>query len=161
MLRPVRGLPHAKRNQRAKSARSDAEQRGAHAKISKQRVRRLGRRRSFLPPRRKRSRRKPPSESKRLHPSQTRRPHGASEREHGWSNVIIHKCRVYKIRADIKPSFETKLEAKLARRERNAQKKKKKKEKKMCCLRRSSRGTQILTRRSQSALGFGYCRMGG
>jgi len=30
-----------------------------------------------------------------------------------------------------------------------------------CCPKRSSRGTQILTRRSQSALGFGHCRLGG
>ena len=30
-----------------------------------------------------------------------------------------------------------------------------------CCPKRSSRGTQILTRRSQSALGFGYCLFGG
>ena len=31
----------------------------------------------------------------------------------------------------------------------------------ICCRKRSSRGTQILTRRSQSALGFEYCRLGG
>ena len=31
----------------------------------------------------------------------------------------------------------------------------------MCCRKRSSRGTQILTRRSQSALEFGYCHSGG
>ena len=30
-----------------------------------------------------------------------------------------------------------------------------------CCRKRSSRGTQILTRRSQSALGLENCRLGG
>ena len=31
----------------------------------------------------------------------------------------------------------------------------------ICCRKRSSRGTQILTRRSQSALVFEYCQLGG